>query len=56
VGVRRWEAQLASTFGELRALFGIHIARIACVYDSEADARREGILAPEPDEDLRRGG
>ncbi len=44
-----YEAQLHSTLGELRALFGIHIARIACAYDLEVDARLEGILPPEPD-------
>jgi hypothetical protein len=50
-----YEAQLHSTFGALRALFGIHIARIACAYDLQVDSRLEGILPPEPDEDLRRG-
>jgi hypothetical protein len=50
-----YEAQLHSTLGELRALFGIHIARIACAYDLQVDARLEGILPPEPDWDLRRG-
>jgi hypothetical protein len=44
-----YEAQLHSTLGELRALFGIHIARIACAYDLEVDARLEGILPPEAD-------
>jgi hypothetical protein len=44
-----YEAQLHSTLGELRALFGIHIARIACAYDLEVDTRLEGILPPEPD-------
>jgi hypothetical protein len=44
-----YEAQLHSTLGELRALFGIHIARIACAYDMEVDAHLEGILPPEPD-------
>jgi hypothetical protein len=44
-----YEAQLHSTLGELRALFGIHIARIACAYDLEVDAHLEGILPPEPD-------
>ena len=50
-----YEAQLHSTLGELRALVGIHIARIACAYDLEVDPRLVGILPPEPDEDLRRG-
>jgi hypothetical protein len=44
-----YEAQLHSTLGELRALFGIHIARIACAYDLEVDTHLEGILPPEPD-------
>jgi len=44
-----YEAQLHSTLGELRALFGIHVTRIACAYDLEVDAHLEGILPPEPD-------
>ena len=44
-----YEAQLHSTLGELRALFGIHIARIACAYGLEVDSHLEGILPPEPD-------
>jgi len=44
-----YEAQLHSTLGELRALFGIHIARIACAYDLEVDSHLVGILPPEPD-------
>jgi hypothetical protein len=44
-----YEAQLHSTLGELRALFGIHIARIACAYDLEVDAHLAGILPPQPD-------
>jgi hypothetical protein len=44
-----YEAQLHSTLGMLRALFGIHITRIACAYDPEVDARLEGILPPEPE-------
>ena len=44
-----YEAQLHSTLGELRALFGIHIARIACAYDLEVDNHLVGILPPEPD-------
>lgn len=48
-----YEAQLHSTLGELRALFGIHIARMACAYDLEVDAHLAGILPPEPDRDLQ---
>ncbi|MGE5293297.1 MAG: DUF6650 family protein [Solirubrobacterales bacterium] len=44
-----YEAQLHSTLGELRALFGIHIARTACAYDLEVDEHLVGILPPEPD-------
>jgi len=44
-----YEAQLHSTLGELRALCGIHIARIACAYDLEVEARLTGILPPESD-------
>lgn len=44
-----YEAQLHSTLGGLRALFGIHIARIACAYDLEVDERLVGVLPPEPD-------
>ena len=47
-----YEAQLHSTLGELRTLFGIHIARIACAYDLEVDARLVSILPPAPDLDL----
>jgi hypothetical protein len=42
-----YEAQLHSTLGALRALVGIHIARIACAYDLEVDAHLEGMLPPE---------
>ena len=41
-----YEAQLHSTLGELRALFGIHITRIACAYDLEVAPTLEGILPP----------
>lgn len=44
-----YEAQLHSTLGELRALFGIHVARIACAYDLEVASQLVGILPPEPD-------
>ncbi len=44
-----YEAQLHCTLGELRALFGIHIARIACAYDLEVEAHLTDILPPEPD-------
>jgi Family of unknown function (DUF6650) len=44
-----YEAQLHSTLGELRARFGVHIARLACAYDLEVDTHLEGILPPKPD-------
>jgi len=46
---RPYDAQLYCTLGELRALFGIHIARIACAYDLEVDACLGDILPPEPE-------
>ncbi|MHC4166956.1 MAG: DUF6650 family protein [Planctomycetota bacterium] len=46
-----YEAQLYCTLGELRALFGIHIARIACAYDLEVDACLGDILPPEPEQE-----
>jgi len=49
-----YEAQLYCTLGELRALFGIHIARIACAYDLEVDACLEDILPPEPEQELNK--
>jgi hypothetical protein len=44
-----YQAQLYCTLSELRALLGIHIARIAFAYDLEVDACLEDILPPEPD-------
>jgi hypothetical protein len=46
-----YQAQLYCTMGELRALFGIHIARIAFAYDLEVDACLEDILPPEPEQE-----
>ncbi|NIS69145.1 MAG: hypothetical protein GTO12_09390 [Proteobacteria bacterium] len=39
-----------SCLGELRALFGIHVARLACAYDLELENDLASILPPEPDE------
>jgi hypothetical protein len=47
-----YEAQLYCTLGELRALLGIHIARIAFAYDLEVDACLGDILPPEPEQEL----
>jgi hypothetical protein len=46
-----YKAQLYCTLGELRALLGIYIARIACAYDLEVDTCLEDILPPEPEPD-----
>jgi hypothetical protein len=46
-----YEAQLYCTLGELRALFGIQIARIAFTYDLEVDACLGDILPPEPEQE-----
>jgi len=46
-----YQAQLLCTLGELRALFGIHIARIAFTYDLEVDTCLEDILPPEPEQE-----
>ena len=46
-----YEAQLYCTLGELRTLFGIHIARIAFTYDLEVDACLGDILPPEPEQE-----
>ena len=48
---RPYEVQLYCTLGELRALFGIYIARIACAYDLEVDACLGDILPPEPEQE-----
>jgi len=46
-----YQAQLLCTLGELRALFGIHVARIAFTYDLEVDACLGDILPPEPEQE-----
>lgn len=46
-----YKAQLYCTLGELRALLGLYIARIACAYDLEVDICLEDILPPEPEPD-----
>jgi hypothetical protein len=46
-----YEAQLYCTLGELRALLGIHITRIACAYNLEVDACLGDILPPEPEQE-----
>lgn len=49
-----YEAQLQSTLGELRARFGVHIARLACAYDLEIDECLETILPPPSDDEAAR--
>jgi hypothetical protein len=48
---RPYNVQLYCTLGELRALFGIHIVRIACAYDLEVDLCLGDILPPEPEKE-----
>jgi len=50
-----YQAQLYCTLGELRALFGIHIARIAFTYDLEVDACLGDILPPEAEQEPNKG-
>jgi hypothetical protein len=50
-----YQAQLYCTLVELRALFGIHIARIAFAYDLDVDACLGDILPPEPEQEPNKG-
>jgi hypothetical protein len=43
----RMEGHMWQALGELRAIFGIHIARIACAYDLEVEEQLEPILPAE---------
>jgi len=43
----RMEGQIWQALGELRAIFGIHIARVACAYDLEVEEQLEPILPAE---------
>jgi len=50
----RWhplEAELHTALGELRAIVGIHVARIACAYGLEVRDELTTILPPEMDTD-----
>ena len=51
---RPYDAQLYCTLGELRALLGIHIARIAFAYDLEVDVCLGDILPPEPEQEPKK--
>ncbi|GAF68269.1 unnamed protein product [marine sediment metagenome] len=42
--------EIITHLGELRALFGLHLAKIACAYDLALDVNLQTILPPEPDE------
>ena len=46
-----YDAQLYCTLGELRALLGIHIARIAYAYDLDVYACLGDVLPPEPEQE-----
>lgn len=41
------EGTIWQALGELRGIFGLHIARIACAYDLEIEAQLEPILPAE---------
>jgi hypothetical protein len=43
----RMDGHIWQALGELRAIFGIHIARIACAYDLEVEEQLEPILPAE---------
>jgi hypothetical protein len=48
---RYWlEPEFIDALGELRALFGIHVARLACAYDLELEKDLTSILPPEPEQ------
>jgi len=55
VGRRHWLGpHFINSLGELRALFGIHVARLACAYDLEVESELESILPPEPEDDIKK--
>ena len=45
----RGMGELVTHIGELRALFGLHLARVACAYSLELDPHLEAILPSERD-------
>jgi hypothetical protein len=49
---RHWhmEGMILQSLGELRAIFGLHIARIACAYDLEIEEQLMPILPAENEE------
>ena len=54
-GRRHWIGpEILNSLGELRALFGIHVARLACAYDLEVGNELISILPPEPEVDIKK--
>ncbi len=55
---RHWhmEGMIWQALGELRAIFGLHIARIACAYDLEIEEQLMAILPAENGEESSEGG
>ncbi len=55
-GRRHWMGHhIINNLGELRALFGIHVARLACAYDLEVEKELSSILPPVPEDDVKKG-
>jgi len=52
---RHLDPLFTTHLGELRALFGIHIARLAFAYDLEVSPQLEEILPPVADQTAKRG-
>ena len=50
-GKRHWIGpHIINNLGELRALFGIHVARLACAYDLVVEKELSSILPPIPED------
>ncbi len=43
-----------NSLAELRTLFGIHVARLACAYDLEVENELASILPPVPEDDIKK--
>ena len=48
----RMEGHIWQALGGLRAICGLHIARIACAYDLDIEEQLEPILPPEPEKEI----
>ena len=48
----RMEGHIWQAPGELRAICGLHIARIACAYDLDLEEQLEPILPPEYEKEI----